>query len=93
MKATTIENVKNIMSFWIFGLCMKYGFVIMLCASEDILNKFEGKNVENNGDQCKANPSSRQCNPLSTGTILLANMLPSVIINLTFPFFLDRIPF
>jgi CLN3 protein len=29
---------KDLVSFWIFGLCNNYGYVVMLTAAEDIIN-------------------------------------------------------
>lgn len=29
---------KDLLSFWIFGLCNNYGYVVMLTAAEDIIN-------------------------------------------------------
>lgn len=32
------RNMKDLLSFWIFGLCNNYGYVVMLTAAIDILN-------------------------------------------------------
>jgi hypothetical protein len=29
---------KDLLAFWIFGLCNNYGYVVMLTAAEDIIN-------------------------------------------------------
>lgn len=29
---------KDLIAFWIFGLCNNYGYVVMLTAAEDIIN-------------------------------------------------------
>lgn len=36
---------RNILSFWILGLCNNYGFVVMLSAAYDIINRFDGVSV------------------------------------------------
>lgn len=30
---------KDLMAFWIFGLCNNYGYVVMLTAAEDIIGR------------------------------------------------------
>lgn len=36
---------RNILSFWILGLCNNYGFVVMLSAAYDIIKRFNGVSV------------------------------------------------
>lgn len=36
---------RNILSFWILGLCNNYGFVVMLSAAYDIIKRFDGLTV------------------------------------------------
>lgn len=36
---------RNILSFWILGLCNNYGFVVMLSAAFDIIKRFDGVSV------------------------------------------------
>lgn len=31
-------KIKDLVAFWIFGLCNNYGYVVMLTAAEDIIN-------------------------------------------------------
>lgn len=31
-------KLKDLVAFWIFGLCNNYGYVVMLTAAEDIIN-------------------------------------------------------
>lgn len=35
------HNWRNILSFWILGLCNNYGFVVMLSAAYDIIKRFD----------------------------------------------------
>lgn len=32
------RNARDLVAFWIFGLCNNYGYVVMLTAAIDILN-------------------------------------------------------
>lgn len=32
------SKLKDLVAFWIFGLCNNYGYVVMLTAAEDIIN-------------------------------------------------------
>lgn len=41
------HNWRNILSFWILGLCNNYGFVVMLSAAFDIIKKFDSISVRN----------------------------------------------
>lgn len=67
-------------AYWILGLCNNYGYVIMLSAAYDILSsKF---NLSDSGTS-----GPRECNTLSTGAILLADILPSLFIKFMSPFF------
>ncbi|KAK3927679.1 Battenin [Frankliniella fusca] len=73
---------RNLAAYWILGLCNNYGYVIMLSAAYEILHdKFNqsetGKEIE--GD--------RHCNELSTGAVLLADIIPSLFIKFVSPFF------
>ncbi|XP_011501961.1 PREDICTED: battenin [Ceratosolen solmsi marchali] len=72
---------RNLLAFWVLGLCNNYGYVVMLSAAHDILSE------EISDESCAAvNETIRTCNTVSTGAILLADILPSVIIKLTAPF-------
>ncbi|XP_058789347.1 battenin [Phymastichus coffea] len=75
---------RNLMAFWVLGLCNNYGYVVMLSAAHDILNE---EAVDPKNYTCPApNETMRTCNEVSTGAILLADIVPSVIIKLTAPF-------
>nr|CAD7444752.1 unnamed protein product [Timema bartmani] len=80
---------RNLVAYWLLGLCNNYGYVVMLSAAHDILSQNFNTNTgdtisENVG--LKAN-TSRDCNPTSTGEILLADILPGLIIKIVAPFF------
>eukprot|EP00096_Caligus_rogercresseyi_P014780 TRINITY_DN7268_c0_g1_i1.p1 TRINITY_DN7268_c0_g1~~TRINITY_DN7268_c0_g1_i1.p1 ORF type:complete len:436 (+),score=7.35 TRINITY_DN7268_c0_g1_i1:39-1346(+) len=77
--------------FWILGLCNNFGYVIMLSSAMDILNPshFDGEEFkpiapQDNVSITDSNP--RDCNPISTGAVLLADIIPTVIIKLLAPF-------
>lgn len=50
----TINDVhkwRNILSFWILGLCNNYGYVVMLSAALDIIKQFNGVTVSEFSNQ------------------------------------------
>ncbi len=65
-------------AYWLFGMCNNFPYVIMLSAAHDILSRNETSkdNISHNNN----NTNKYDCNKLSTGTILLADTLPGVII-------------
>lgn len=78
-----------IISYWFLGLTNNFAYVIMLSAAHDILS--EGTNGT---DVPKQNSTNRyDCNELSTGAILLADILPGIAIKLVAPFFVHRIKY
>lgn len=81
---------RNLVAFWILGLCNNYGYVVMLSAAHDILqDKFsrpENSTESTNATEIAANTTIRACNTMSTGVILLADILPSLMIKLIAPF-------
>jgi len=77
-------------AYWILGLCNNYGYVVMLSAANDILHQQEendqgSKKLSLRNGTDIDNPD-RQCNYISTGAILLADILPSLIIKMFSPF-------
>ncbi|XP_014467524.1 PREDICTED: battenin [Dinoponera quadriceps] len=76
---------RNLVAFWILGLCNNYGYVVMLSAAHDILNtKFGNQNSTAKNETHI--PGVRTCNSVSTGAILLADILPALAIKVTAPF-------
>ncbi|CAI2353754.1 unnamed protein product [Caenorhabditis sp. 36 PRJEB53466] len=87
-------NARDILAFWLLGLCNNYGYVIMLSAAEDILDDQKGADSTNStSNTCETNLSSRHCQSVSTGAVLLADNLPALVVQTTFPFFMHRFPF
>lgn len=78
---------RNLVAFWILGLCNNYGYVVMLSAAHDILDiKFGDKDNLTLNTNSTNMTGIRQCNTVSTGAILLADILPSLAIKMTAPF-------
>ncbi|BFZ07118.1 hypothetical protein BsWGS_10157 [Bradybaena similaris] len=95
---------RNMISFWIFGLCSSFAYVVMLSAAHDILKEEEKpSNSSSSGNSTTVSPGDisdhspnvtyLECNPISTGAILLADILPALVVKLTFPFFIQKIPY
>lgn len=42
---TDVHKWRNILAFWILGLCNNYGYVVMLSAALDIIKRFDGITV------------------------------------------------
>lgn len=83
---------RNQVGFWLLGLFNNFAYVVMLSAAHDLLNptiigqdeKFNI--VQDNTSYLINNNSGRDCNALSTGSILLADVLPAIFIKLIAPF-------
>ncbi|XP_055687173.1 battenin [Lutzomyia longipalpis] len=72
---------RDLVAYWILGLCNNYGYVVMLSAAHDILAEFD----ENSHDEPN-HDFQRECNYISTGAILLADIIPALCIKFTGPF-------
>ncbi|CRL01715.1 CLUMA_CG014931, isoform A [Clunio marinus] len=87
----SVEKVKDpglwrdLVAYWMFGLCNNFGYVVMLTAAHDIINELSGDHNEGHGNEPLA-PGVRPCNVLSTGAILLADIIPGLIIKTLSPF-------
>ncbi|KAK0058494.1 battenin [Biomphalaria pfeifferi] len=105
-----LAHYRNLVAFWLFGLCNNFAYVVMLSAAHDILKEEETSSSNlteqaNNFSSSKnltspldvhsddSNITYLECNKVSTGAILLADILPTLAVKLTFPFFLERIPY
>lgn len=36
---------RNLLAYWILGLCTEFGYVVIICAAHDILHRFESSDV------------------------------------------------
>ncbi|GFT88475.1 battenin [Nephila pilipes] len=79
-------RIRNLIGFWLLGLCNNYPYVIMLSAAFDLLYPKNGESVPQ--QNCSTNGT--RCNEISTGAILLADILPSLFIKLIAPFIILR---
>lgn len=74
---------RDLVGFWILGLCNNFGYVVMLSAAHDIIAKFEaGSDLVDP----RAEVLERECNIVSTGAILLADVIPGFVVKLVMPF-------
>jgi hypothetical protein len=68
-----------VVSYWFLGLCNNFAYVTMLSAAHDILDEIEKGGITNKTqvESCSKNITNKyDCNQLSTGAILLADVLP-----------------
>lgn len=91
---------RNWIGFWFLGLCNNFGYVVMLSAAHDILKKQESQNTTANasfGADLQAGNSSNSsrydCNPTSTAAVLLADILPSLLLKMSAPFIIHKVPY
>ncbi|KAI6193878.1 Battenin [Aphelenchoides besseyi] len=89
------EYRRNIIAFWSFGLASNLGFLTMLSAASDIMNRELNINetVNPSSTRCEIEVDHRNCKFAPLGEVLLADIFPAFILKLTMPFFMDRIPF
>ncbi|XP_055385589.1 battenin-like [Condylostylus longicornis] len=71
---------RDLLAFWFLGLCNNYGYVVMLSAAHDIIGKFDDNHKQ------PEEKNDRDCQIMSTGAILLADIIPSLMIKLLVPF-------
>ncbi|XP_062993752.1 battenin isoform X2 [Elgaria multicarinata webbii] len=78
----------------LLGLCNNFAYVVMLSAAHDILS--QEKVPTGNGTSPtphSANASRYDCNAVSTGAVLLADILPTLLIKLSSPFCIHLFPY
>ncbi|XP_078126443.1 battenin [Sander vitreus] len=93
---------RNWSGFWLLGLCNNFAYVVMLSAAHDILKKQETANTTASTSATLAmdfqggnssNSSRYDCNPVSTAAVLLADILPTLVIKLSAPFVIHKLPY
>ncbi|XP_060636534.2 battenin [Anolis sagrei] len=85
---------RNNLGFWLLGLCNNFAYVVMLSAAHDILS--HQKVPAGNGTEPippSANDSRYDCNAVSTGAVLLADILPTLLIKFSAPFCIHLFPY
>ncbi|XP_025207270.1 battenin [Melanaphis sacchari] len=83
------SKILTLASFWILGLCNNFGYVVMLSSAHDILKSNSGTSEGNETVSLNSTQEGfkRECNHLSTGVILLADIIPGLLIKTFSPFF------
>ncbi|KFM79238.1 Battenin, partial [Stegodyphus mimosarum] len=84
LSTDTVKRIRNLVGFWVLGLCNNFAYVVMLSAAYDLLHVDYHKSEEQVVIHNESNVT--RCNPISTGAILLADILPSLFIKLIAPF-------
>ncbi|KAJ8981481.1 hypothetical protein NQ317_007007 [Molorchus minor] len=72
------RKIRTLVAYWILGLCNNYGYVVMLTAASDI--------IADNVNETEEKSTVRECTYMSTGAILLADILPGLTIKILAPF-------
>ncbi|XP_042205687.1 battenin-like [Homarus americanus] len=82
------EQWQNLLAFWILGLTNNFGYVVMLSAAHDILSHDFTQDNGNQSSWSTANTTTnpRDCNTVSTGAVLLADIVPALVIKMFAPF-------
>ncbi|TPP57445.1 Battenin [Fasciola gigantica] len=79
---------RNLISFWCFGLGNNFSYVIMLSAALDIIKK-----QEHSGPELQLRKYHTNCTETGTGSVLLADILPSMGIKILAPLFIHQLHF
>ncbi|NP_001086663.1 ceroid-lipofuscinosis, neuronal 3 L homeolog [Xenopus laevis] len=82
---------RNVSAFWLLGLCNNFAYVVMLSAAHDILRTETNETVTVN--VTNSSSSRYDCNQISTAAVLLADILPTLFIKFTAPFYIHLIPY
>ena len=98
-----------IICYWLLGLCNNFAYVIMLSAANDILavdeKNITDHYITTNATTPIYDQNFRQkvsisnktnkydCNDLSTGTILIADIIPGIISKFIAPFFMHKMKY
>uniref|UniRef100_A0A0K0DEI7 Battenin n=1 Tax=Angiostrongylus cantonensis TaxID=6313 RepID=A0A0K0DEI7_ANGCA len=74
---------RNLIGFWVLGLCNNFAYVVMLSAAKDILESDSGSRIHNVTHACREEIVDRHCQKLSTGAVLLADIIPALVVKYT----------
>ncbi|CAL4122513.1 unnamed protein product, partial [Meganyctiphanes norvegica] len=78
---------RTLMGFWLLGLTNNFAYVIMLSAAHDILSQdFKPNDTVSVLKTLSNITNPRDCNTMGTGTILLADIIPGLIMKIAAPF-------
>ncbi|KAJ6654418.1 hypothetical protein lerEdw1_007011 [Lerista edwardsae] len=91
---------RNNVGFWLLGLCNNFAYVVMLSAAHDILSHQKVPGGNGTGPippsippENSSNVSRYDCNAISTGAVLLADILPTLLIKFSAPFCIHWFPY
>ncbi|XP_014088453.1 battenin [Bactrocera oleae] len=82
---------RDLVAYWLLGLCNNYGYVVMLTAAHDIISAFESETQASKVLELAANSTQRRCNKMSTSAVLLADIIPSFLVKFLAPFMPFRV--
>ncbi|XP_050438962.1 battenin [Adelges cooleyi] len=87
-KSTRKQRLYTLLAFFLLGLCNNFGYVVMLSSAHDILKNLSPPNNQtgNSTIHNQSDEHARDCNHLSTGVILLADILPGLMVKMISPF-------
>ncbi|KIH50258.1 hypothetical protein ANCDUO_19664, partial [Ancylostoma duodenale] len=77
-RPTSTVSTQNLAG--ILGLCNNFAYVVMLSAAKDILDTESGGISKNGTHACREEIIDRQCQQLSTGAVLLADIIPALVV-------------
>ncbi|XP_065362169.1 battenin-like [Calliphora vicina] len=77
---------RDLTAFWILGLCNNYGYNVMLSAAHDIIGQFHEEHISLHSVNSTEAIGLRDCQYISTGAILLADILPTLFFKIILPF-------
>ncbi|CAJ0963267.1 unnamed protein product, partial [Mesorhabditis belari] len=90
------RSFRDLLAFWLFGMCSNFGYVLMLTGAKDMLTKSTVSTTTITAistQKCLNSTSDFHCEPISTGAVLLCNIVPATVVQLIFPIFIHRIPY
>ncbi|KAE9418171.1 hypothetical protein Angca_007612, partial [Angiostrongylus cantonensis] len=77
----------------VLGLCNNFAYVVMLSAAKDILESDSGSRIHNVTHACREEIVDRHCQKLSTGAVLLADIIPALVVKVSAPLYIHTVPF
>ncbi|XGW24554.1 hypothetical protein V3C99_006185 [Haemonchus contortus] len=92
-RSSSSVSSRNLLGFWILGLCNNFAYVVMLSAAKDILETDSGAQKYNGTHTCRERIVDRQCQRMSTGAVLLADIIPALVVKVTAPLYIRMVPF
>ncbi|KAK6035304.1 CLN3 protein [Cooperia oncophora] len=92
-RSSSSVSSRSLLGFWILGLCNNFAYVVMLSAAKDILETDSGAEKHNLTQTCREPIVDRQCQRMSTGAVLLADIIPALVVKVTAPLYIRMVPF